>query len=232
MNVAYTVGVLDHRRIAKRIQELGYAVMDTASTTPGAEAQVKQSTCGPSCSCESIHDEHEHGEGQPLAQQVQFRDANTEVATKNSRVSSLQAFWQRYGKWLPTATAAVLWVIAFALGYLSVPSLFTIILYALAIVIGGYRIARSGFFALLRGHTLGIDLLMTIAVTGAAFLGDWAEGAAVVVLFSVGEWNAAAAFPRKIAGRPGTNLFLGQKYQWLSVPWLRLTLRDCCLTTW
>jgi Cd2+/Zn2+-exporting ATPase len=58
--------------------------------------------------------------------------------------------------------------------------------YAAAVIAGGYRVARNGYYSLLRGRTLGIDLLMTIAIIGAALIGEWAEAATVVVLFAIG----------------------------------------------
>ena len=72
----------------------------------------------------------------------------------------------------------------FRAGVVGAPAHRTDLLYAAAIVIGGYRIARNGYYALVRGRTLGIDLLMTIAIVGAALIGEWSEGAAVVALFA------------------------------------------------
>ena len=60
-------------------------------------------------------------------------------------------------------------------------------LYTLAIGIAGLPIARKGIATLRATHRLDINLLMTIAVIGAAAIGEWLEAATVVILFSLGE---------------------------------------------
>lgn len=60
-------------------------------------------------------------------------------------------------------------------------------LYGLAITIGGYPIARKGIGSLRINRTPDMNFLMTIAVLGAAAIGELAEGAWVVFLFSLGE---------------------------------------------
>ncbi|UOR11152.1 heavy metal translocating P-type ATPase [Halobacillus amylolyticus] len=64
------------------------------------------------------------------------------------------------------------------------PELITV-LYAAAIVIGGYKPARSAFYAIKSG-SLDMNVLMASAATGAAFIGEWFEGATVVWLFALG----------------------------------------------
>lgn len=59
--------------------------------------------------------------------------------------------------------------------------------FAATMVLGGHEFARAGVQGLLRSRRLNVDLLMTIAAVGAALLGKWAEGAAVVFLFALGE---------------------------------------------
>lgn len=67
------------------------------------------------------------------------------------------------------------------------PEVSAVAFLAAAIIVGGYSIARNGFYALLRTRTVDMNVLMTVAVVGAAAIGEWVEGALVVVLFGLGE---------------------------------------------
>ena len=62
--------------------------------------------------------------------------------------------------------------------------LLTIPLYLTAMIAGGYHIARKGLLAI-RNLSLDMNILMSIAVIGAAIIGEWDEGAVVIFLFSV-----------------------------------------------
>ena len=68
--------------------------------------------------------------------------------------------------------------------------------YAAAILIGGIPVARSGIAALRATLRPDINLLMTIAVVGAAAIGAWVEASLVVVLFSLGEALESRAVDR------------------------------------
>jgi Cd2+/Zn2+-exporting ATPase len=50
---------------------------------------------------------------------------------------------------------------------------------------GGYYALREALGKILKGQ-FQIDFLMLVAASGAAFLGEWAEGAFLLFLFSIG----------------------------------------------
>jgi len=96
-----------------------------------------------------------------------------------------QRLWRRRRD-LVTLVSGLLIAMAVGLTLLGVPEKVVAGLYVAAIVIGGYYIARSGWMALRMAHSLDMNALMTIAAVGAVVIGEWAEGAVVVFLFSVG----------------------------------------------
>jgi Cd2+/Zn2+-exporting ATPase len=62
----------------------------------------------------------------------------------------------------------------------------TILIFVVAIVSGGWFILPKAVRAL-RRFALDMNVLMTVAVAGAAAIGEWQEGAAVAFLFSLSE---------------------------------------------
>lgn len=78
--------------------------------------------------------------------------------------------------------------VAFALGLLNTllggqPPI-SVVFYLLAIAAGGYYIFRGGLYSL-RALSADMNLLMSLAVIGALFIGEFTEAAAIVFLFSV-----------------------------------------------
>jgi len=87
----------------------------------------------------------------------------------------------------PTAVAGLLTLLGLILALVDSPLWSQTALFAAAIVVGGIPVARHAFQELWLSRRLGINMLMVIAVVGAAIIGEWAEAAIVVVLFSLGE---------------------------------------------
>ena len=64
-----------------------------------------------------------------------------------------------------------------------------------AVVSGGAYVARAAAFSL-RGHQVDMNVLMTLAMVGAAAIGQWSEAALVAFLFSLGTVLQAATLER------------------------------------
>ena len=106
-----------------------------------------------------------------------------------------RAPWWRQRKLVPAAFASALWIVAFVTDRLTNDAWLSILLFAAAIAVGGWPIVRAGLTALRAGR-VDMNVLMTISVIGAGLLGEWSEGALVVVLFSIGTTLQAITFDR------------------------------------
>jgi Cd2+/Zn2+-exporting ATPase len=85
-----------------------------------------------------------------------------------------------------TGVSGLLIMLAVVLSLVDAPTVAVAAAYIAAIVVGGFYIARAGWAALRTTHSLDMNALMTIAAVGAVFIGEWAEGAVAMFLFSLG----------------------------------------------
>lgn len=74
----------------------------------------------------------------------------------------------------------------FGLSFISeMPSWISLVCFCIAYFFGGFYTAKEAFESIIKGH-FEIDFLMLVAAIGAAVLGQWAEGALLLFLFSLG----------------------------------------------
>ncbi len=85
---------------------------------------------------------------------------------------------------LSTGLCGLLFICGLAAEMLSSPALLSILLFVASLVSGGWHVAFKAYKAV-RTKSLEMNSLMTIASAGAIALGTYAEGAAVIFLFSV-----------------------------------------------
>lgn len=96
-----------------------------------------------------------------------------------------EQLWQRRRD-LTTVASGLLIAVAVGLGLLDAPEAVSAALYVAATIVGGFYTARAGWSALRMTRSLDMNALMTIAAVGAVFVGEWAEGAVSMFLFSLG----------------------------------------------
>jgi Cd2+/Zn2+-exporting ATPase len=97
--------------------------------------------------------------------------------------------------WWPLALAGLLAIASEAAQWAAWPTEVTAILALGAVLACGTTTYKKGWIAIRNGN-LNINALMSIAVTGALFLGQWPEAAMVMVLFSVAELLEAKSLDR------------------------------------
>jgi Zn2+/Cd2+-exporting ATPase len=96
-----------------------------------------------------------------------------------------RSVYEKYGQMFFTTSSGLFWAGGLAAQYIFGAELnVTGPLFVLAILLGGWRIAKKGLYAV-RTFSLDMNALMTIAVAGAMAIGEWAEAATVVFLFSL-----------------------------------------------
>lgn len=135
-----------------------------------------------------------HQDGALERVQVAIRDLGMEPELMTE--ASAPAATRETGRpWWPLALAIAAALAAEVLHWSGLPSWSSALLALAAIAFCGLGTYQKGWIALRHGN-LNINALMSLAVTGAALLGQWPEAAMVMVLFTIAELIEAKSMDR------------------------------------
>lgn len=111
---------------------------------------------------------------------------NLKVRDEKEQQIERQSFWKQKAN-IKVYISAVLLVMSWVLSeQYGENHILPTIGFAAAIIIGGYSLFSKGLKNLSR-FVFDMNTLMTIAILGAAIIGQWGEGAMVVILFAISE---------------------------------------------
>lgn len=111
---------------------------------------------------------------------------NLKIRNEREQAVKQQPFWKQKES-IKVYISAVLLLISWMLTkQYGEGSLIPTIGYCLAIIIGGYTLFIEGLKNLVK-LKFDMNTLMTVAIIGAAAIGEWSEGATVVILFAISE---------------------------------------------
>lgn len=110
-------------------------------------------------------------------------------------VEAPKPFWRRDARARSTTLSIGLLALAVVASLASAPRAVAEPLYLLSMAVGGWPIALAAATALRRAR-LDMNVLMALAAVGAVGIGEYAEGAWVLVLFAVGTGLEALALER------------------------------------
>jgi Cd2+/Zn2+-exporting ATPase len=208
--VEYDAERVDRAAILSRIRALGYEVRE-----PAPAREMVFDVDGMDCADCALHLEEALRRTPGVAQvSVDFSLARLRVAAEDgSKIQQTVAQvaegmgyslrgagvgesepiatgWRRWlWHWrrdLTTLASGLLIAVAVLLRLLGAPETAIAGVYIGAIAVGGFYVARAGWVALRSARSLDMNALMTIAAVGAVFVGEWAEGAVAMFLFSLG----------------------------------------------
>ncbi|MGN1401373.1 MAG: heavy metal translocating P-type ATPase [Bacillus sp. (in: firmicutes)] len=111
---------------------------------------------------------------------------NLKIRDEKEQKAERQPFWKQKEN-IPVYMAALIllasWSMSFGMGE---DSILVVLGYAASIVVGGYSLFWKGLKNLV-AFRFDMNTLMTVAIIGAAIIGEWGEAATVVILFAISE---------------------------------------------
>ncbi|TRM11735.1 cadmium-translocating P-type ATPase [Lentibacillus cibarius] len=191
-----------HNQIPKQVQKLGFEAEPLHATKNMETYQIDGMDCG---SCAMTIEKH-------LSKNPNVQDVSVNFSTGKMQVdhttdpkeivkevqragfdasldtSEQQTDQEPKKKKVGTSTTTLSGIflgLGFLGSFTSISPAVITALYAVAILIGGFKPVKSAFYAIKSG-SLDMNVLMASAAVGAALIGEWFEGAMVVWLFALG----------------------------------------------
>ena len=180
LKVEYDSDQTDRAAIVRAVSKLGYRV-------PGASQKVRApKPAHDHAHCDGDHAGHDHGE-----QSSHGEGAHEEHGANDGHDHSHQA--DAGAPWLvrnrelalSLASGVLLAIGFFGEQFFGLPFIVALGFYGCAYVAGGINLARHAVPTVLSGR-FDVEFLMLAGAVGAGFLGQWAEGAFLLFLFSLG----------------------------------------------
>ncbi|WP_338653500.1 heavy metal translocating P-type ATPase [Sporosarcina psychrophila] len=209
VNVNYSTGKmqvssteeLEFEFIQKQMKKLGFEVEPIKVNTNLKNYFIEGMDCG---SCALTIENHLNNLPTVKHVQVNFSTGKMKIEHENSpediinevAKAGFKASLITNNKQTPSSTrssnqnwavifSGILITLGFIGSYTGISPYLTITMYAIAMIISGYKPVKSAYYAI-RSRSLDMNVLMSAAAIGAAFLGEWLEGATVVWLFALG----------------------------------------------
>ena len=186
LKVEYDSQSTDRAAIVKAVGKLGYRV-------PGAKAKVSAKPAHDHAHCDGDHDhsehdhsEHDHSEHSSHAESVEEHSADDGHDHGHDEADADATWLVRNRELALSLCSGVLLAIGFVgEQFFAMPFLIALGFYGCAYVAGGINLARHAIPTVLSGR-FDVEFLMLAGAVGAGFLGQWAEGAFLLFLFSLG----------------------------------------------
>lgn len=200
VQVKYAEGKLARGDFAGAVRRLGYRVQDAAiqrltfiveGMDCADEVRQIEAKLGPLPGIANLQFDlinrrlRVEGSVTPAEVQRAIKDIGL-TARPEGQAAVPRTFWERRGRLAMATASGALLVIGVVTRWLGGSQALEISALALSAVTGGWFIAPRGWRAA-RSGVLDMNFLMTIATVGAAGIGEWAEGASVMFLFSVAQ---------------------------------------------
>ncbi|MEP1141443.1 MAG: heavy metal translocating P-type ATPase, partial [Balneola sp.] len=168
VRLEFDTSKIDESEILKSLRKEG---LDIPDTQVSAERFLQQA--GKSEPLEAEEKEHNHDHDREEGEDHDHGHSHGGIFGKNTEL-------------IFSIICGALLGIGFGLSYVeAVPSWVSLTLYIAAYFFGGYFTAKEAIQTVAKGG-FEIDFLMLVAAMGAAILGEWAEGALLLFLFSMG----------------------------------------------
>src|SRR5690606_9714703 len=103
------------------------------------------------------------------------------------------------GSYIPTVTSLILLLTGIALDFFEVPwfsGYLRVIVFGIAYILVGGKVVKHAITNIAKGNIFNEFFLMTIATLGAFYIGEYAEGVAVMLFYVIGEHFQEAAVAR------------------------------------
>ncbi len=183
--VAYDSTVLQRQAIIETARRMGVTLL-------GSDSSLQERAEDTHEGHEDTHEGHQHAPGHEDGHEGH---QHAHEGHDHGSAPSFLPHWMQERWALILVALAGLFLLIGWLGEGLLPEPLVLLLFILAYLAGGYDVATHAIPGLLRGK-FDTDVLMLAAAAGAAILGEWAEGAFLLFLFSLGHAGEHYALDR------------------------------------